>query len=381
MTPKSPTRSTEKKIGRRELLGGLTVGAVGLACGGGQSGGAAPAVHAQKNVRWRLASSFPRSLDTIFGAAEHLAERVAAMTGGAFEIRVYAAGELVPALNVLDAVQAGTAHCGQTGSYYYIGKHPALAFDTCLPFGLTARQQTAWLTEGGGAAKLAPIFASFGIRSFLAGNTGAQMGGWFKRPVENLSALQGLKMRIPGLGGQVMSKLGVSVQNIAGGDIFPALDRGAIDATEWVGPYDDEKLGFHKAAKIYHYPGWWEPGPSLSFYVGEAAWNELSAEYRAIFEVAARETALWMQQAYDARNPPALERLLAEGVQLVPFPREVLTAARAAAEAIYDEEASKSAEYKAILDDWRAFRNRAVSWSAITEIAYATAANLAAENP
>jgi TRAP-type mannitol/chloroaromatic compound transport system substrate-binding protein len=259
---------------RREFLGKVggslasvaAGGAVVTACGGNQSTTAnegAPAVHTQKKIRWRLTSSFPRSLDTIFGAAEFMSERVKAMTDGNFDIRVYPAGELVPGLQVLDAVQNETVQIGQTCSYYYTGKNPVLAFDTCVPFGLTARQQQAWLGEGGGGELMAKVFSDFGIRSFPSGNTGAQMGGWFKEELSGLDGLKGLKMRIPGLGGDVMSALGASVQVIAGGEIYPALERGAIDATEWVGPYDDEKLGFYKVAKNYYYPGWWEPGPRM----------------------------------------------------------------------------------------------------------------------
>lgn len=353
---------------RRSLLSGLGLGAV--ACAGGGAEG--PAV-VRRSVRWRLASSFPRSLDTIFGAAEVLAEQVRRMSGGSFDIRVYPAGELVPALQVLDAVQGGTCQAGQTGSYYYIGKDPALGFDTCVPFGLGPRQQAAWLREGGGAEALAPRFAAFGLRSFIAGNTGAQMGGWFKQELGGLSDLAGLKMRIPGLGGRVMSALGVSVQNIPGGEIFPALERGAIDATEWVGPHDDEQLGFHKAARYYYYPGWWEPGPSLSFYVSEKAWAELSSEHQAIFEAAAAVAAQTMQSRYDQRNPAALQRLIAAGVQLRPFPADILTAARAASEAMLDEDAAQDPTLRPLLDGWRSFRDASRGWFGSAELAYAQA--------
>ena len=219
-------------------------GAIVSACGGTNTtdAGEGAAAVTQPNIRWRLASSFPRSLDTIFGAAEFMAERVKAMTDGRFDIRVYPGGELVPGLQVLDAVQNETVQIGQTCSYYYTGKNPALAFDTCVPFGMTARQQQAWLGEGGGGELMAKVFSDFGIRSFPSGNTGAQMGGWFKEELSGLDGLKGLKMRIPGLGGDVMSALGASVQVIAGGEIFPALERGAIDATEWVGPYNDYRV-------------------------------------------------------------------------------------------------------------------------------------------
>lgn len=336
--------------------------------------GGAPAVLTSKKVRWRLASSFPRGLDTIFGGAEVLAAQVKAMTDGHFDIRVYPAGELVPGLEVLDAVQNGTAQCGQTGSYYYIGKNPALAFDTCVPFGLTARQQTAWLTEAGGQELIDGLLADFGVRSFPAGNTGVQMGGWFKREVPSLEALKGLKMRIPGMGGKVMSMLGVSVQNIAGGEIFPALERGAIDATDWVGPHDDEKLGFHKAAQYYMFPGWWEPGPHLSYYVQQAAWDQLPAVYREVFAAAARTSASVMQARYDAQNPAALQRLVQGGVILRPFADDIMQAAREASRQMLADDAAKDPTYRKIHEHWQAFRRQSFDWFALAELAYQQAA-------
>lgn len=361
---------------RRTFLGSLAAGGAALAAGcegpkprAQASGG--PGIVTGRRVRWRLASSFPRSLDTIYGAADVLAERVAAMTDGAFEIRVYPAGELVPALQVLDAVQQGTVQIGQSASYYYIGKHPALAFDTCVPFGMTARQQAAWLLEGGGAQVLEPLFAQFGVHSLPAGNTGVQMGGWFKREIGGLSDLKGLKMRIPGMGGKVMGRLGVAVQVIAGGEIFTALERGAIDATEWVGPYDDEKLGFYKAAPFYYYPGWWEPGPSLSFYVGRQAMAQLPSGYREILRTAAAEAAAVMQARYDAKNPPALARLLEQGVQMRPFSDDIMVGARAAAFEMYEEMAAKDPEYRAVYEQWNAFRTDSFRWFSSAEASYA----------
>ncbi len=350
-------------------------GAVVSACGGTNTSPAqfagGPAVHTGKKVRWRMASSFPRSLDTIFGAAEVLAERVKSMTDGNFDIRVYPAGELVPGLQVMDAVQQATVQIGQTASYYYTGKNPALAFDTCVPFGMTARQQTAWLHEGGGLELVRALFADFGILTFPGGNTGAQMGGWFKREIGGLADLKGLKMRIPGLGGDVMSALGASVQVIAGGEIFPALERGAIDATEWVGPYDDEKLGFHKVAKNYYYPGWWEPGPSLSFYVGQKAWDSLPASYREVLTTATFEAATAMQARYDAKNPPALARILESGVQLRPFSDDVMVGAREASQQILEDHSAKDPAYAKVYSHWKNARAQAFRWFGTAELAYA----------
>ena len=258
----------------KSLAGAAGVGAVLTSCAQPEGGGT-PAVQTRKAVSWRLASSFSRSLDTIYGAAHILADRVSELTDGKFTIRPYPGGEMVPALEVLGAVQTGTVQMGHSASYYYVGKNPAFAFDTCVPFGLTARMQNAWLYYGGGLELMRELFADFNIVNLPGGNTGVQMGGWFRRTIDSLDDLRGLKMRIPGLGGQVMDRLGVNVQLISGGEIFPALERGAIDATEWVGPYDDEKLGFQKVASNYYYPGWWEPGPTLSFYVNRSAWDRM----------------------------------------------------------------------------------------------------------
>ncbi|MDA0372275.1 MAG: TRAP transporter substrate-binding protein [Planctomycetota bacterium] len=367
---------------RRSFLAGGLVGAaggiVGAASAGvfGKSGERAAATQStatsRKQVEWRLASTYPKSLDTIFGTAERVAELVAAMTDGAFRIRCYQAGELVPAMQVMDAVEKGAAEVGQTGGYYYTGKHPALAFETCVPFGLTARQQEAWLRQAGGLELMREVYAEFGIVNFPCGNTGAQMGGWFREQIHTVADLRGLRMRIPGLGGKVMDKLGVSVQMLAAGDIYPSLERGAIDATEWVGPYDDEKLGFYEIAKNYYYPGWWEPGPTLSLLVSKRAWDELPSDYRAIFETAVTTASASMLQRYDAENPRALSRLLQKGVILRPFSTEILDACREASESLLDDDAARNASYRKILEHWRAFAAESRQWFRTNELAYAT---------
>jgi TRAP-type mannitol/chloroaromatic compound transport system substrate-binding protein len=338
------------------------------ACRGGEGG---QAVQTGRRVRWRMASSFPKSLDTIYGAAEVLAERVEQLSGGNFQIRVHPAGEIVPALQVLDAVQEGAVQAGHTAGYYYTGKNPALAFDTCLPFGLTSRQQTAWLTQGGGLELTRQVYSDFGVINFPGGNTGAQMGGWFTRQVNSVGDLQGLRMRIPGLGGEVMSKLGVNVQVLGGGDIYIALERGAIDATEWVGPYDDEKLGFHKIAKNYYYPGWWEPGPNLSVIVNRRQWDRLPATYQHIFEVACAESAVTMQARYDHRNAAALGRLLDGGVQLRRFSDDLMDAASKVTEELTAQLASGDPLYRKIFESWSAARQAAHRWFGTAEAAYA----------
>ncbi len=350
------------------VVGVGSMGAVATSCAPKAEG---PAVITHPTVMWRLASSFPGSLDTLYGSCETLAARVLALSEGRFQIRSYPAGEIVQGLQVMDAVQQGAVQLGQTASYYYVGKNPALVFDAAVPFGMTSRQQTAWLQEGGGSQLMNELFADFNILVFPGGNTGTQMGGWFKREVHGLGDLKGFKIRIPGLGGQVMDRLGATVQVLAGGDIYPALERGAIDATEWVGPYDDERLGFYKVAKYYYYPGWWEPGSNLSFYVNRDAWAKLPVLYQEIFASAAKEAAVGMQARYDVLNPPALSRLLQNGVQLRPFPDDLMQAAAAASRDLLEEESVKDATYRRVYEHWRQSRQESLRWFGTAELSYA----------
>ncbi len=329
---------------------------------------AAPAVaQSTPTINWRLASSFPKSLDTIFGAADIMARRVAQLTDGKFNIRVFPGGELVPALQVMDAVQAGTVEMGHSASYYYFGKDATFAFDTAVPFGLTARQQTAWIDQGGGRQLMREFFAEYGIVNFMGGNTGCQMGGWFRKEVNTAQDLQGLKMRVGGFAGRVMQKLGVVPQQIAGGDIYPALEKGTIDAAEWIGPYDDQKLGFNKVAPYYYTPGWWEPSAQLSFYVNKKEWDKLPKEFQAALEVATYEAHIAMQAMYDFRNPTALARLMKNGVKLKTFSKSILDACYKAAQEVIDEEASKNVKFKKVLEPWRRFQLDQNNWYAVAE--------------
>jgi len=268
-------RSFLKKAGA-----GLAAGAV-----------AAPAIGqgTQPEVKWRLASSFPKSLDTIFGAAEVISKRCASATNGKFQIQVFAAGEIVPGLQVLDAVQNATVQCCHTAPYYFFGKDPTFAFACAIPFGLNTRQQNAWMYHGGGLELLREFMKDYNVYNIPAGNTGAQMGGFFRKELKTVEDMKGLKMRIGGSAGVVLQKLGLVPQQLAGGDIYPALEKGTIDAAEWVGPYDDEKLGLYKIAKYYYYPGWWEGGPELDLFVNTKAWSELPKDYQSILEAACAE--------------------------------------------------------------------------------------------
>jgi len=318
-------------------------------------------------IKWRLTSSFPKSLDTIFGAADVISRRVAVATGGKFQIQVFAAGEIVPGPSALDAVKDGTVECCHTAPYYYFGKDATFAFGTALPFGLNARQQNAWMYHGGGLALMREFYKNYNIINFPSGNTGVQMGGWFRKEIKTVADLKGLKMRIAGLAGRVLAKVGVVPQQISGGDIYPALEKGTIDAAEWVGPYDDEKLGFNKVAKYYYYPGWWEGGPQLDLFVNIKQWEALPPEYKSVLESACAEANLDMLAKYDAVNPAALRRLVAQGVQLRPFSREILNACYAAANAVYAEEAEKNAKFKKIYEPWKKFREDQILWFRVAE--------------
>lgn len=336
------------------------------------TGDGAAAVVTQPRLRWRLISSFPRSLDTIFGAAEVFSQRVHALTDGRFDIRVYPAGEIVPYDQVLESVQKGTVQMGHAASYYFKGKNPALPFDCTVPFGLTARQQNAWMYQGGGLELMREMFSDFNIINFPGGNTGTQMGGWFRREIGSMADLRGLKMRIPGLGGEVMDRLGVGVELIAGGEVYPALERGAIDAAEWVGPYDDEKLGFHRVASYYYYPGWWEPGPALSFYINQDEWDRLPQVYQEAMSTAASAASTAMLTSYDAKNPAALSRLVEEGVQLRPFSPDIMEAAERISFEIMEEEAAADASYAKIFNAFKEFREQSYRWFATAENTFAS---------
>lgn len=319
------------------------------------------------SVRWRMSTSWPKSLDTIYGSAEDLCKRVAQLTEGKFEIRAFPGGELVPAAQNMDAVSNGTVECNHVLSTAYIGKNTALTFDTGLSFGLSARQHNAWIHYGGGMKMLRELYKKYNIVNHVCGNVGVQMGGWYRKEIKSVADLKGLNMRIGGIGGMVLSKLGAVPQQIPPGDIYPALEKGTIDAAEWVGPYDDEKLGFNKVAPFYYTPGWWEAGPQLSFYVGIKEWEKLPKDYQAAIEAASHEAHVVMQAMYDARNPAALARLLKGGTKLRQFPRDMLDASWKAANEVCEEEASKNAKFKKIYEPWKRFRQDQNQWFSVAE--------------
>ena len=321
-------------------------------------------------LKWRLTSSFPKSLDTIYAAAEVFAKAVGEMTDGKWQIQVFASGEVVPGLQAADAVTNGTVEMCHTASYYYVGKDPSFAFGTAIPFGLNSRLQDAWLFEGGGQDLLNAFYAKYNIYSLPCGNTGCQMGGWYRKEIKTPQDLSGLKMRIGGFAGQILSKLGLVPQQIAAGDIYPALEKGTIDAAEWVGPYDDERLGFYKVAPYYYYPGYWEGGPTLHLFINTAKWAELPKSYQAIAANAAHHGNTYMQARYDAVNPTAIKKLAAAGTQLRQFSPEIMDAAYKAAQEVYAETSANNADFKKLYESLTPFRNDGYLWWQVAEYSF-----------
>jgi TRAP-type mannitol/chloroaromatic compound transport system substrate-binding protein len=351
------------KLQRRQFLSVIGVGA-------GASIANPAIAQSMPNIKWRLAVSWPKSLDTLYGACEVFAKRVAEITDNRFQIQVFAAGEIVPALEVLDAVQNGAIEMGHTGIGFFWGKEAALTFGSAVPFGLNARQTESWLIHGGGNDLVQEVLANFNCHGIPMGNTGAQMGGWFRKEISKVKDLQGLKFRIPGLAGKIIAKLGVVPQQIAPGDIYPALEKGIIDAVEFVGPYDDEKLGFQRVAKYYYYPSWWEGSSGLHTLINLDRWNSLPKHYQAAVLAATRDAGNWMIAKYDAVNPPALKRLLAGGTQLRPFSQEIMEACYKAANEVYAETAAANPRFKRIYDNYVAFRSDSYLWWQVAEISF-----------
>nr|WP_191062385.1 TRAP transporter substrate-binding protein [Geminicoccus harenae] len=359
------------KIRRRGVVAGAGFATAGMAAAASLLPKPAIAQDAPE-IKWRLTSSFPKSLDTIYGAAEVFSEAVSAATNGKFQIQVFAAGEIVPGLQAADAVTNDTVEMCHSCSYYYFGKDPTFAFGTAVPFGLNGRQQNAWMYDAGGIDLMNEFYANYNFIGLPGGNTGCQMGGWFSKEVKTVDDLNGLKMRIAGIAGQVMSKLGVVPQQIAGGDIYPALEKGTIDAAEWVGPYDDEKLGFYKVAKYYYYPGWWEGGAMLHFFINQAKWNELPPVYQEVVRSAAAYVNVVTQARYDARNPRALKALVANGAQLRPFSQEIMQACFKASQEVYAEISETNPAFKKVHDHMMAFKSDEYLWFQVAEYSFDT---------
>ncbi len=332
---------------------------------------AAPAIaQSMPEIKWRMPTSWPKSLDTLYGGAEMMCKKVAEATDNKFQIQIFAAGEIVPGLQVLDAVQNGTVEIGHTASYYYFGKDPTFTFGSSVPFGPNMRINQAWYMLGGGREVLNDFYKSYNVISLLAGNTGCQMGGWFRKEINTVDDLNGLKFRIGGFAGKVMAKLGCVPQQLAGGDIYPALEKGTIDAAEWVGPYDDEKLGFYKIAPHYYYPGWWEGGPMLLAYVNLDKWNALPKFYQSALEQAGHFANNYMMARYDQANPLALKKLLANGTKLHAFSPAIMEACFKAAKDLHTEVASGNANFKKAYDSLNDFSSNGYAWFQVAEVGY-----------
>ena len=329
--------------------------------------GVAPAVHAQATIRWRLASSFPQSLDTIYGAAESFSQHVRIVSGGKFEISVHAAGELMPAFDVVDNVRRGSIEAAHTAPYYFADKDETFAIGGAIPFGLNSRQMSAWTFEGNGLKLMREFYAGYNIINFACGNTGAQMGGWFRKEIRSLADLKGLKFRVGGFAGKVIERLGALPQNLPGGDIYQALEQRTIDAAEWIGPYDDQKLGFNKVAPFYYYPGWWEGGLQLDLYINQKAFDALSAENKVIIECAAAFAHVETQAKYDVKNPTALKQLVGSGAKLRPFPAEVMTESFKQSMKLYEELSAKNENWRKVYADYAKFRSDQNLWFRFTE--------------
>jgi len=355
---------------RRSFIKKAGVAGAGVA---GTSALAAPAIAQEMPAfNWRMTSSFPTALDTIYGAGETIADHVRKATDGKFDIQVFAAGEIVGGLEAKNAAADGTVELAHTASYYYWGQDEAYALGTTIPFGLNARQQNAWFYRGGGNELMNEFYATQGIIGFPSGNTGAQMGGWYRKEINSLADLEGLKMRIGGMGGRIIAKLGVIPQQIAGGDIYASLERGALDAVEWVGPYDDEKLGFNKVAKYYYYPGWWEGGPTLHTFANLDKWKGLPPAYQEALIDACAYANTDMLAAYDTKNPLAIKRLVGDGAILRPFSQEILQAAYDAAKQTYAEISAGNPTFKKIYEQQLAYKKDAYLWMQLSEYTYDT---------
>jgi TRAP-type mannitol/chloroaromatic compound transport system substrate-binding protein len=347
---------------------------------GGGAAIAAPAI-ASGRKEWRMVTSWPTGLPGLGTGAERLAANITAMSGGRLTVKVYGAGELVPALECFGAVANGTAQMGHDGAYYHTGKSEGCAFFTAFPFGFSADEMDAWMKYGNGQKLWDELYAPFGIRAFHAGSTGTQMLGWFRNEIRSVADLNGLKFRAPGNQGRVLQKLGVTPVTLPGGEIFPALQSGAIDGAEWIGPYNDLALGFYQVCKYYYAPGYHEPGPSLQLMINEQAWQTLDAELQAIVRTAADAATRDMLAEYNARSGPALRTLVEQhGVIVRQLPEDVLMAcgekSNEVLNEIYAADTSPQHIVRRIIEDFLAFRSEVIPWTRVGEQAFLNARRL-----
>ncbi|MFQ5708388.1 MAG: TRAP transporter substrate-binding protein [bacterium] len=366
------------KIKRREflkqgsiatLLGGSTLF---LGCGDSKEAGRdAPAVHTKKKYEWRMVTTWPPHFYVMGEGADMMAQWIDEMSDGRLKIQVYGGGELVPPLEAFDAVSQGVAEMSHGVAYYWAGKVPAAQFFAAVPFGMNAQQMNAWLYSGGALKLWEELYEPFNLIPMPAGNTGMQMGGWFNKEINTVDDLKGLRMRIPGLGAQVIARAGGSAILTAGGEIFTNLERGVIDATEWVGPYHDYWMGFYKVAKYYYYPGWHEPGPVLELTVNKNAWDKLPRDLQTIIRSAAARANMWMLSEFESKNNTYLQKLIHEHhVEVRPFPAEVLSALKHYADEVIAEMVAKDPQSKKIYESFSAFRKSVTSWAEVSEKVY-----------
>lgn len=360
---------------RRKLFGRFAAGAAGAslfsACSTSEQTFTSAENDGGPNIEWRMATSWPENLDIVFGTAQQMCDRVRQLTQGGFTIIAFPAGGIAPPLEILETVQSSGAECGHTAGYYYTSKNKAFAFATSLPFGLNPHQHSAWLYGAGGLVLVRALYADFGVINFPAGSTGNQMGGWFRNQVNALSDMQGLKMRMPGLGGEVLTRIGAEVQNLPPNEILLGLERGDIDAAEWVGPYEDEKLGLNQYARYYYFPGWHEPGTTYELIVNQEAYDQLPENYQQALEVAAFEAQVTMLSQYDSVNREALQRLISSGTELTVYSEEILQGAQQAANELYAEFASEDTTFQKIYESWDTFRQGIYRWNSVNERSFA----------
>ena len=362
-----------KKATAVSLVGGSSLI---FGCGPGDQKGTAPAVQAGKTYQWKMVTTWSPHFPVLGEGADLLAEWIGEMSGGQLQIQVYGGNELVPPLEAFDAVSIGTAQMGHGASYYWAGKAPAAQFFTSIPFGMNAQQLNAWIYDGGGLRLWEELYTPFNLLPMPAGNTGVQMGGWFNREINTTDDLKGIKMRIPGLGGKVIAKAGGSAILSAGGEIYTNLERGVIDATEWVGPYHDYLMGFHKIAKYYYYPGWHEPGSAVELTVNKTAFEGLPENLQEIIRSAAYRANLWMLSTFEAKNNEYLQKILDEkGVEVRKFPDSVLDTLKKYSQEVIEELTSSDAMSKKVYDSFFTFRKNIKKWSDISERIYYTSIN------
>jgi len=349
--------------------GFITAAATGIAAA---SSAFSPNVLARnRRIRLEMVTSWPAALENLYGTATYFAKRLEEISDGRVQCRTYPGGAQVGAMEVYDAVASGAFDCCHTAPYYFIGQTPAHGFFTALPFGLTLAEQNAWMIHGGGQELWDELNARDNLVAFPGGNTGAQTGGWYNKEINSPADLRGLRMRFPGHGGRVMAKTGVNIQQLPGNEVYTAMERGVLDAAEWVGPHDDTVLGMHRVAKYLYLPSWAEPSAMLGFYFNQTIWKDLPGDVQAMIKAVSSEADAWMTARYLSTNPPALLELEnTHGISVRQFPSEVMKAFHGAADAVHGEDMKADAMYRRIHEPWAAYRGKVRDWNRRTGFAY-----------